>query len=91
MRGKQPVQRLTSASSIDAAGHITGFAPGAAAHSITGLFVSGFANKFLLASTALVAVGTWAPLNVASAQVNVVANGTTVDLSAQPAFPISTA
>ena len=38
-------------------------------------------RRRLLTCTALVAVCTWAPLNAASAQVNVVANGTTVDLS----------
>ena len=38
-------------------------------------------RRRLLTCTALVAVCTWAPLNAASAQVNVVADGTTVDLT----------
>ena len=42
-------------------------------------------RRRLLTCTALVAVCTWAPLNAASAQVNVVANGTSVDLFT--AFP----
>ena len=37
-------------------------------------------RRRLLTCTALVAVCTWAPLNAASAQVNVVADGTSVDL-----------
>ena len=45
-------------------------------------------RRRLLTCTALVAVCTWAPLNAASAQVNVVADGTSVDLStAYPAYP----
>ena len=45
-------------------------------------------RRRLLTCTALVAVCTWAPLNAASAQVNVVADGTIVDLStSQPDYP----
>ena len=42
-------------------------------------------RRRLLTCTALVAVCTWAPLNAASAQVNVVADGASVDLISQPA------
>jgi hypothetical protein len=44
-------------------------------------------RRRLLTCTALVSVCAWAPLNAASAQVNVVANGVTVDLSSQPTYP----
>src|SRR6476620_11552770 len=44
-------------------------------------------RRRLMTCTALVAVCTWAPLNAASAQVNVVADGTIVDLSLQPTYP----
>ena len=44
-------------------------------------------RRRLLTCTALVAVCTWAPLNAASAQVNVVADGDHVDLSSQPGYP----
>ena len=44
-------------------------------------------RRRLLTCTALVAVCTWAPLNAASAQVNVVANGAPVDLLTQPGYP----
>ena len=47
-------------------------------------------RRRLLTCTALVAVCTWAPLNAASAQVNVVADGATVDLFTafpQPTYP----
>ena len=46
-------------------------------------------RRRLLTCTALVAVCTWAPLNAASAQVNVVADGTTVDLfiAIAPTYP----
>ena len=48
-------------------------------------------RRRLLTCTALVAVCTWVPLNAASAQVNVVADGTSVDLSfACPTILIST-
>ena len=46
-------------------------------------------RRRLLTCTALVAVCTWAPLNAASAQVNVVANGATVDLFGLPATHLS--
>ena len=44
-------------------------------------------RRRLLTCTALVAVCTWVPLNAASAQVNVIANGTPVDLVSQPTYP----
>ena len=48
-------------------------------------------RRRLLTCTALVAVCTWAPLNAAFAQVNVVADGITVDLfSRNPRIQIST-
>ena len=48
-------------------------------------------RRRLLTCTALVAVCTWVPLNAASAQVNIVADGTIVDLSlARPNILIST-
>ena len=45
-------------------------------------------RRRLLTCTALVAVCTWAPLNAASAQVNVVANGPPpIDLNSQAGYP----
>jgi hypothetical protein len=44
-------------------------------------------RRRLLTCTALVAICTWAPLNAASAQVNVIANGATVDLFNNPLLP----